>query len=355
MNQSHLLCIISAHIPYKYDLNSILALPDGAPYRARWREKWVQPELRARIQANNNSKKMLLILRDPESERLFPLRWVNITRAQKISTVYFFEYSLKEYVFYPDAEKACIDGIDAFNSAFRSHHQEYFVSNADSKLFVFESPIIPEISNENAEDGLTLWGRIVRTVSQIETLKGDEFLKIVSIEALGKKKEHVSNGYLQLNTKSLYSLSIFQLIPHPHSDPPPQHSLELRAPEEHITILRTRQVAVGKYDTLTFLFRTLNLPNGAPSFLDIKQISNMISTDDPPSIYLPVYVKRRMSWKVVFKFIGTLASLWFIMKPTLPYLSSDFIHNLAIISLILFLSDKLDYGKSLISQLPKFK
>ena len=117
----HLCLIIHSHRPYCFDLNEIMALPSGFRFRNRFDIQWTHPDLRQDIESTAG-KRVLLILRDVENNKLIPFRWGTLFNVERIAKVVIFDYRLDELVLYSNDDGVIGEEINSWTRALAQRH-----------------------------------------------------------------------------------------------------------------------------------------------------------------------------------------------------------------------------------------
>jgi hypothetical protein len=331
----HVCFIINSIDPYCWDINQILALPSGFSYRNRWREKWVNTDLRDDITQIKNTK-VLLILRDFEKDILIPIRWGIIQVAERIGDVFYFEYELGDLVKFDKDLGARNSQIDAFNREFRARHGDSHRGlNQDIAPSVFLSSIGATTQLISGDD-LVAWGNVVDAVGEVSRYLNVEFLKIVKLSSRDGKNSLVTRGRYELLANTVYDMKVFQKIPKPGEESVKPHDIELTTLPTQITILRGQQRAVGKYDMLRFIFKVGDLNPGESSFLDMSLLPKEGVDSALRSMYLPVVIQKQIR-PIIIRGVVTAVALLFTFEPDffglLP--DSEITRSLALIVVII--------------------
>lgn len=311
-----LVFITNVKSPYMYDIKHILALLTGLPYRFRYREKWVDPKLQGQSDSLVG-RELLLVARDVSSNRLYPLRWANITDLQIIGDIYYFEYEVAEIAKYPDAPDAMQSCLNRFNDTLSESYPRLPAKvqegREDTGLFAFECDIGPcgVDKSEGPED--IAWARAVRAIAEVAEYEGEEFIKIAAVAAIGGESSPVKDGHLLTNGNTSYQVRVLQYTPNPGTAPVSAHEIVLSGPDEHIRPIRDRRRVVGKYDLLKFEFRTSDVRAKTKTYLTIK------SAPDPDyeqrELDLPLLLKPKHNWAHVLGLLltglgGIVLLLW---------------------------------------------
>jgi len=339
MNKNQHCCfIINSILPYRYDINQIVALPSGFTYRNRWAERWVDPSLFDDI-ANLENKPVLLILRDFDQDRLIPLRWGRLYLAQRIGTIFYFEYELEDFVRYgADATKRTHQ-VEGFNRAFHSYHPENSSAPREGiEPSVFLSGIGSELERATFDD-FDNWGNVVNAVGTVKAYEAVEFLKIVGTTSLDKNPAKIHERHYELQPNAVYEMRLFQFIPNPGEGELEPHDIELNTSSKQIMVLQERQRAVGKYDMLRFVFRVEDLRHGESSFIEVLHKPHPKSSGFAlPSLYLPVVIKRGWRSANIIRFLVTATALVFTFSPDffgLIKIDAEWVRSLAIVLFVL--------------------
>lgn len=342
MNRNEHCCfVINSILPYRYDINQIVALPAGFTYRNRWAQQWVDPSLSDDI-AKLQGKSVLIILRDFDEDILIPVRWGKLYLTQRIGTIFYFEYELGDFVRYDaDATKRTeqTEQIEAFNRTFRSYHPESSSApKAGIKPSVFLSRIGSELEGATFDD-FDNWGNVVDAIGRVKTYEAVEFLKIVSTASLDKNPAKIHERQYELRPNTVYEMRLFQFIPNPGATELEPHDIELNASRGQIMVLQERQRAVGKYDMLRFVFRVEDLKHGESSFIEVLHKPHPRSSDFAlPSLYLPVTIKRGWRSANIIRFLVTATALLFTFSPDffgLIKIDAEWVRSLAIVLFVL--------------------
>src|SRR3990172_4338085 len=96
-NQSpgFVLIIINTIPPYCYEINSILALPDGFEYRVRFQEKWI-PTITDPVRIAGHPG--LIVLRDFDTGRFSPIRHIFVTKVLRVGEFFHIRFQVRSLV-----------------------------------------------------------------------------------------------------------------------------------------------------------------------------------------------------------------------------------------------------------------
>lgn len=303
-NDQYLLIIPNAIIPYGYELTKIMAYPIGFQYRFRFDEKYVDDEVKTKI-SNLCGKKGLIVIRDKEEARFYPIRYFNLTLARRIGKIFYFEYELGEFIDFSSDENYKSHQLIEFNDKFNEFHKGKFVSNEpgqDMKPLVILNGFKPNIKNEHyvatdkIERDFEQWGNIVTLTKNINFYEGVEFIKLIEADPLKSDgtKSYFRNSFLYVREGEDYKLPILQLVPnkgdHKLLEP---RDIEVKSDNKYIEVLRDKARAVGKYDVLTFIFRVKSHSGGKDSFLDVLHTPKSETMQYiEPKYYIPIRIER---------------------------------------------------------------
>ena len=320
--------IINSIIPYKFDVNQIVALRTGLTYRNRWKSQWVEPALSNNI-SELKSKEVLLVLRDWKKDRLIPLRWGTIYLATKIGDVFYFEYQLGDLVKYDSDEDARSKQIDAINRKFVQLHSGIARAiDGPIKPSVFMSQIHMQLEHSLDTD-LDAWGNLVSALGDVEAFNGIEFIKIIDIKHLDERAI-IKGRAFELYANSTYELSVFQTIPKTEESPPP-HDIELKVLDSQVAVLRGKQRAVGRYDVLRFIFRIKDIAGETG-------IMELVHSDEAralPSIAIPINIIPRAKF---IRYAAVVLTLIFSLSPDLfgaLTLNTELVRAIALIMFVI--------------------
>jgi hypothetical protein len=337
----HLCFIIHSHRPYCFDLDEIMALPSGMRFRNRFDIQWIRPELRDEIESTVGSR-VLLVLRDIDNNTLMPFRWGKIYKVQRVARIVIFKYYLDDLVEYGSDDNVIAEEIKARTRMFADRHDwlpgEKGVSLSSPS--VFKSNIGLALRSANASDQRA-WGNCISAIATASCYLRIEFLKIVDFTMANGDKAKLKSDAYSVRANTVYQLELFQYIPNPGpaNEAIPSHDIELTWFEGHVTPLRSRLPAVGKYDALTFDIKILDLKPGERTSLEIRHTPDIASTNSArTALYLPLEVADSGKSRVVAALLLGLVSLFFMFKPNLGSLSHEIVRNVATVVFILTLS-----------------
>lgn len=337
----HLCLIIHSHRPYCFDLGEIMALPSGMIFRNRFDIQWIRPELRDDIESTVGSR-VLLILRDIDNNNLIPFRWGKIYKVERIAKIVIFWYHLDDIIEYGSDDNVIAEEIRARTKMFADRHDWLpgEQGTALSSPSVFKSNVGLGLRSVDAADEKA-WGNCISAIATAPVYLRIEFLKIVDFTTASGQSVKVSNEAYTVHADSIYHLELFQYIPNPGpaNEVIPSHDIELTWFEGHLTPLRSKLPAVGKYDSLTFDIKVLDLKPGERTSLEIRHIPDIASTRSArTALYLPLEVAASGRGKVLAALLLGLVSLFFMFRPKLGPLSPETVRNVATVFFVLTLS-----------------
>lgn len=335
----HLCIVIHSHRPYCFDLCEILALPSGFRYRNRFDIQWIDAGLRQDIE-QTVGERVLLTLRDLDSNMLIPFRWGILFNVQRVGGVVLFEYHLEDLIKYENDRNVRQQEIIARTKVFADNHA-WLPGSAGQALetpSVFTTNVGLRFPSVDPND-LTAWGSCAAAVATAPCYARIEFLKIVGLFNAAGERAPVINESFIVRSKSMYELKIFQHVPEPGQDSIPAHSLVLNSFPDHITALRPKLQAVGKYDMLTFVVKVLNLAPGEQTALEIPHEPDAATTKSAvTSLYLPIRVREAGKGRLIGAVGLASLSLFFMFRPHIGHVPVDTVRNLATIAFVLTVS-----------------
>jgi hypothetical protein len=163
-----------------------------------------------------------------------------------------------------------------------------------------------------------------------------EFLKIVGLFAPDGGSAPVVNESLVVKPNLVYELKVFQYVPEPGQQGIPSHSLVLNTFPGHITALRAKLQAVGKYDMLTFVIKVLDLAPGERTAMEIPHEPDAATIRSAmTSLYLPITVARAGRLRLLGAVLLAIVSLFFLFRPHIATVSTDVVRNIATVVFVL--------------------
>jgi hypothetical protein len=337
----HLCLIIHSHRPYCFDLCEIMALPSGMKFRNRFDVQWIRPELRDDIESTVGSR-VLLILRDIDNNMLIPFRWGKIYQVERIAKVVIFKYYLENIVEYDSDDNVIAEEIIARTKMFADRHGWLpgEKGQALSTPSVFKSNVGLALRAIDASDKRA-WGNCISAIATAPCYLRIEFLKIVDFTTAAGESVRISHEAYAVLSNSIYQLELFQYIPNPGpaNEVIPSHEIELTWFDGHLTPLRSKLPAVGKYDSLTFDIKVLDLKPGERTSMEIRHIPDIASTQSAmTSLYLPLEISPSGRGRLVAAILLGLISLFFMFRPKLDGLSQETVRNVATVVFVLTVS-----------------
>lgn len=290
-----LLAIIANSIfPYGYDAVRILSVPRNSTYRARFDEKFVSDQVRRDFRHLGRANGYYCF-RDYGSNRLIPLRMLEVVEVTLIGSVYYIEYALKDIFDFPQNESTLNEQISQFNVQFSGLHKnemKEYVSGGDLRPLVLMSRLHPAFHAEvetitNDYDKQTRrWAAITKLLGGYEYFKYVPFIRVIGIRnAASNSIIKTTDGGFVLNSNEDYRLQIAHNL---QSDSATPHSineartdrqvgfiqrasfqLELRGDPNVLEIQEPRVFITGAYDVNYFYFRTRDFLAGRSTTLTI--------------------------------------------------------------------------------------
>ncbi|MGL5826420.1 MAG: hypothetical protein ACRCYU_16655 [Nocardioides sp.] len=312
----HLIFVINSAPPYCYDLNQILALPDGFRYRNRFDLAWLAPEIRDDVSALK-SHRVLLTLRDMVNSRIIPARWGKLIDAHTIGHIAYFEYTLDETISYSQDAAVRMTEIDARTTKLAQMHSWLPGPKGQplSDPAVFLSTYGEKLPTAPSRD-IAAWGNTASAIASAPIFEGVEFLKIIELITQRGESASVENEGFMVFEGVEYRLRIFQYMPNPGDIQVRPHPIECRTFAEHVVPLREMQQAVGKYDLLTFPIRVKSLPPGETTSLEIPHVPDAATTNRAnASLYIPLSTPDVRPTKQLQSLLVLMLSVVLILKP----------------------------------------
>ncbi len=333
----HCCFIIQAVPPYHADFTQVLALPTGFRYHNRYSEQWVDPNLRNNIR-QLQGKRVLMIMRDRERNRLVPVRWSKIDVAQAIGNIYYFEHLLGDLVVYSRDSTDSEAEIDRYTTILHTYHNELPGSpNTDlTSPSVFLSSAGRDIQTAPASD-LSRWGNLVAAVGTASIYLKADFLKVVGLITPDQRRTaKLAGEQYEVSPNTVYTLKVFQTIPNFGDGRVDPHDLRLLAFSGHVASLRDRQRAVGKYDMLSFDLKVLNLPSGERTTIEVQHEPRYEpGAYAASSLTIPLVVRQRNVVLPALRLAIAVAALIFVFAPKYVPADQQLVRNLANVIFVL--------------------
>jgi hypothetical protein len=328
--------IANSVFPYGYDAARILGLPDGSPYRARFDELFVSEQVRREF-PHLEMQRGYYCFRDYGTNRLIPLRNIEIVEITLIGSVYYIEYTVGELFDFPHNQKTLHDQVASFNDQFFSIHKNEMHDNQkgrDLRPLVLMSRLTPDFHSEvetvtdDYDKEARRWVSAVKLLGEYSYFKYVPFLRVVALRGVvAGEPRQVANSFV-LRSNEDYRLQIAHNLksdsiePHSINEERTERQpafiakasfrLELRADARLIDIQEPRIYITGEYDVSSFYFRTREFgTNSSTTTLTVDYI------DKPPSV----------------KTLDTKISLTMLLKASVRFPTMRFLSLLALVAI----------------------
>lgn len=325
--------IVNSIAPYCYELNNILALPNGFSYRFRYQNskqgEWM-PEIDNPKDLNNCDG--LIVLREFQNTAdLTPIRKINIYKVLIIGDIVYIEYRLKDKVILSSNLEERKAQIRRFNERITPDIKTDIYPNTpgtDLKNLVFfgmdytHDFIDKDYKGDIEDQDSNKWGNIVELIGDgLEVYKDIDFIKITGIVndngKLAKVQTVKNNTFFLLENKRVYNLQFLQRTytgrRGTSSVVTPRNIVMTTGSTDIKTIISRRDI-LGKYDLMHFSFK--------PDITSIRNDSFLMieferKNDDVflPSITVPVRIRTSifeiaLTISSVVVFILTIILYW---------------------------------------------
>jgi len=297
-------------------------------------------------------EKGIIIFRDFISATFYPIRFFTLLKAQKIGKIYYFEYELEGIVDYDSDETWRRKQIAKINEDFPQYHSTTFKNNIGSKdmsplvllsNFSFDVKNDHYCSSDKVEMEHEQWGNIATIIKNMSFFDGVEFIRILDVIPMSNDASaaNFKDNSLYLREGCDYKLRILQLVPMGGKQKTEPRDITITSDGRYISVVRGKERAVGKYDVLTFVFRTNARSGGYNSFIDIEHtpISEGRQYIEP-KLYIPVVIEKSIDMAVMKVCLGLIfgalyvllnvypQSNWFLLKDLVVIAAAISIHEL---------------------------
>jgi len=348
----------STLVPYGYEVIPLLGLPTGVKSRFRFREEWVSEQVISDY-ATLTEMHLVVVLRNFTNGQLIPLRRGTVENISKIGGTFFISFRLGPLIEYDSNITMRGNQLDSYNTMFHEHHGEKLASLPDNpmKPLVFTTDFLFQFRNENIstsdyyEVDLERFENIVSCIKDIEFFKGAQFIKVVDITEVKKKKAALVTDYNYLLSEDKeYNLRLYQTAPTiSNSEVQSPNDISISSDAKYISIIRGKRRAVGRYDVLTFIFRTAYNSSSARTFIEV--FCKVKQSDEQfidPSFNLPVTIsftfnKLLKNTLYILLFIGV-----YLYAQTLRAVSSIAIDALKDVAVVGFAAAIIDLKNKLL-------
>lgn len=322
--------ILNSIKPYCYELNNLLALPEGFEYRVRFQKSWI-PTIAdpTRVQGHSG----LVVLRDFSNGKFFPLRRIAISKVLRVGEIFHIRFQLRSLVELSSSEEERQRQLQQFNDLMASAIGRYDnPANDDLKNLIFFGPDLSKdlhddhFTGEESDRDYNEWGNVVRVIGDLPIYQDVDFLKVITIEDQAGKPVKVTtsdegSSYYELSSGATYTLQVLQrTFTHRGGDSSvlSTRRIRLQAEQEDVRLIQMEYPIAGKYDIYTFPFKVIAGAWSKYSFL-LLLVVRADATLVLPAIQLPVLIQqtRVRVWGTAFGglvFLAALATFFFAQQ-----------------------------------------
>lgn len=307
-----LVMITNSIQPYCYDIAHVLGLPINFKHRFRYRDRWVK--LHENI-GSLKSRPALLVLRDHDTGKLIPVRFVIIDTVVRVGDINYIDFRVQEYA---PVEKLDEISIEIETWLASNTHANPPGQALSCLLFDAETIEVEGVVGSSKTDFYSEWSMLLERLGKLECYKDFGFIRIIKVVDVKQRvatASYDSSGEYsyKLRPNRLYFLEAIQHTPwninvtEAISQP---YDVELKAEINEIDVLRKIQRVVGKYDLLRFIFKTPEGYKNRNSFLELESKQEELSTKFRlPALFLPVRIEAPWSVRVIRWIRTTLEGL----------------------------------------------
>jgi hypothetical protein len=295
-----------------------LGLPYDSVYRGRFDEDFVSDQVR-RDFPHLSGQRGYYCFRDYATNRLIPLRFLEIIEVTLIGRVYYLEYAVKDIFDFPHHPVSLNDQILAFNQEFIAEHKNELSHNNpgdDLRPLVLMSKLTPAFHSEvdtitdDYDKEARRWAAAAKLLGSYPYFNYVPFLRIVALRGAADSQPRPVTKNSVLKSNQDYRLQLAHTLQSDSIDP---HSineerterhpafierasfrLELRADQKIIDVQEPIIYITGEYDVDHFYFRTKDFGRATSTTITIDYI------EKPPPV----------------KNVDTRISIPLVLKPT---------------------------------------
>lgn len=338
-NLGYVIIIFNNIPPYAYEVNNILALPNGFTYRFRFREKWIHG---TEFPSQLNNHEGLVVLRDFSNAGFIPLRRIRLLEVLEVGDIVYINYLLKDIIEFDSNNEARERQLSEFNERMKAAtigFENKAGKNLDKLIFLYSDLAygIEDLHYEGPTHNRPFksWGNLIQSIGYMTCYTDFDFLKLIEIVDNNEQLVHIdyadkkaSRFNLKNNTE--YKLRVFQTTfttREGDSSVVEKREIVLQGEPDEIKIIRSTYSIAGRYDLYQFHFKTASssITKDTSLYLDIKRADIRL-----PNIEIPVRVYvSRLQRLVLF------ISIFFFILGVLLLFGADQIDSLTIAQSIL--------------------
>lgn len=339
--------IINSIPPYAYEVNNILALPNGMPYRARFRQEWM-PEISSPNDIEYHDG--VVVLRNWETAELIPLRRIRTTDVEPVGDIYYINYVLSDLIEYDSNKQDRLNQVKVFNEKAaielrpfpnepKSDLRRLVFLGADSVAGIIDSHQKRELSDKEYDN----WGKILTLLGDMECFLDVDFLRFIRLTDADKKIQKIVRRGMDtryfIENEKMYYLDILQrsFTLKIGDSSVTGRSIILSAEAESIKPVKDKFAIVGRYDRYQFTFKT----NAQQKEKNTDIAIDIVRSDNKgpiPTIYIPIKIHT----PVVTIFLRVMALVFFVFGSILLFLSDslfprnpDFARSVGILAMVI--------------------
>jgi len=232
-----------------------------------------------------------------------------------------------------------------FNKQFLEYHREELssVPGEHMKPLVFGTNFKYAFGNANYstshyyEKDLECFENIISSIKSINIFTGVQFLKIVDLKELKKEKQaSVTNNHYLLKENIEYHLRLYQTAPTLLTERMKEpNDIYISSDSKYINVIQGKKRAVGKYDVLSYIFRTNLNSAAAKTFIEVHHKTK--HEDEQfiePSFSVPIKIDYKTSNILKNILYLVLYGVLYFSPQTLKFIEiipADIIKDLAIV------------------------
>ena len=206
--------------PWLYESSLILGLPRGSYYRARFKNRWINDEIRSYFLGKREVVGIICV-RDWKTANIIPIRNIKTKNVQEIGEYLHIEYEVTSYIDYAALTEQLETQLEQFNSGvskiFESKGWEN-IPDGIMKPLVFPLDGLSAINTYNNDErdkqkyDYNQWLLTVEIIKKFPDLFGMPFLKFSIRDSEENTFIEMERGKYRLYRNREYVLSVFHYL-----------------------------------------------------------------------------------------------------------------------------------------------
>ena len=287
--------------PYCFDVPRLMALPDQFEYRFRYRERWLQRGLQG---TGMQGRAAVIVMRDFDTSGFHAIRLARITKVEEYGEIKHIVFAVCEY----PSKHWRDEVVHILQQTLKAIHETNVGGRDLSPLVLELDASFPDSTDRNDSEQAKHWDDVVSSLGGLECFKDYSFFRVLGVKD-SKKRETPTASYegrggraFKLSPAKSYDLQVLQKLPWRLSENESisnPFEVKLTTTGSALALVRDSETVVGKYDVLSFLFRTSETKIEQNTHLEIAAPQPGTGGVDAPHVWLGVLITPTIGARVL--------------------------------------------------------